>query len=267
MQEKPIDVFNYGRHRRDFTYIDDIVEGVIRVLDRVPEPDSHWSGDDPDSATSNAPYRLYNIGNNRPVELMQYIELLERCLGRTAQQASAAAATGGCPRYLRRCRGSGRRKQATSQRLRYPSVWSDSWSGIATITAFDLAGEGRFWSGGPGRRPVARLAADRWRSDRVGQILGRATRVVGAGVGERLRRRDRAGSGSANAGIGMGLQGPGAHASLHGTGLVVSTCYCFSVMPSTVTSTRRLGWKHSISAALLLALAQSASVTLSRDSP
>jgi UDP-glucuronate 4-epimerase len=83
---EPIDVFNYGRHRRDFTYIDDIVEGVIRVLDRVPEPDSHWSGDHPDSATSSAPYRLYNIGNNRPVELMQYIEMLEQCLGRTAQK-------------------------------------------------------------------------------------------------------------------------------------------------------------------------------------
>ncbi len=81
-----IDVFNYGHHRRDFTYIDDIVEGVIRVLDRVPEPDPGWSGHDPDSATSNAPYRLYNIGNNRPVELMQYIELLEQCLGRSAQK-------------------------------------------------------------------------------------------------------------------------------------------------------------------------------------
>ena len=81
-----IDVFNYGHHRRDFTYIDDIVEGVIRVLDRVPEPDPGWSGQDPDSATSNAPYRLYNIGNNRPVELMQYIELLEQCLGRPAKK-------------------------------------------------------------------------------------------------------------------------------------------------------------------------------------
>jgi UDP-glucuronate 4-epimerase len=81
-----IDVFNYGRHRRDFTYIDDIVEGVIRVLDQVPEPDPHWSGERPDSATSNAPYRLYNIGNNHPVELMQYIELLEQCLGRQARK-------------------------------------------------------------------------------------------------------------------------------------------------------------------------------------
>ena len=82
---KPIDVFNYGKHRRDFTYIDDIVEGVVRVLDRIPEPNPEWSGDAPDSATSNAPYRLYNIGNNQPVELMHYIEVLEQCLGRKAE--------------------------------------------------------------------------------------------------------------------------------------------------------------------------------------
>jgi len=83
---EPIDVFNYGHHRRDFTYIDDIVEGVIRVLDRIPEPNPHWSGDTPDSASSSAPYRLYNIGNNQPVELMRYIEVLEHCLGRDAQK-------------------------------------------------------------------------------------------------------------------------------------------------------------------------------------
>jgi UDP-glucuronate 4-epimerase len=83
---KPIEVFNYGNHRRDFTYIDDIVEGVIRVLDKVPEPNPEWSGDKPDSATSNAPYRLYNIGNNQPVELMRYIEVLESCLGRKAEK-------------------------------------------------------------------------------------------------------------------------------------------------------------------------------------
>jgi UDP-glucuronate 4-epimerase len=86
LEGEPIDVFNYGNHRRDFTYIDDIVEGVVRVLDRVPEPDPDWSGDNPDSATSTAPYRLYNIGNNQPVELMHYIEVLEGCLGRQAQK-------------------------------------------------------------------------------------------------------------------------------------------------------------------------------------
>ncbi|MHB1238895.1 MAG: NAD-dependent epimerase [Gammaproteobacteria bacterium] len=83
---EPIDVFNYGKHRRDFTYIDDIVEGVIRVLDRIPSANPDWSGDEPDSASSMGPYRLYNIGNNQTVELMRYIEVLEQCLGRTAEK-------------------------------------------------------------------------------------------------------------------------------------------------------------------------------------
>jgi UDP-glucuronate 4-epimerase len=82
---EPIDVFNYGKHRRDFTYIDDIVEGVIRVLDRVPQGNPSWSGDQPDPATARAPYRLYNIGNHKPVELMEYISVLEDCLGCKAQ--------------------------------------------------------------------------------------------------------------------------------------------------------------------------------------
>ena len=81
-----IDVYNFGRHRRDFTYIDDIVEGVIRVLDRVAEPNPLWTGDKPDCASSKAPYRLYNIGNNEPVELLYYIEVLEQCLGKKAQK-------------------------------------------------------------------------------------------------------------------------------------------------------------------------------------
>ena len=83
---KPIDVFNNGHHSRDFTYIDDIIEGVTRVLDRVPEPNPDWSGDSPDSATSTAPYRLYNIGNNQPVELMHYIRVLEDALGKKAEK-------------------------------------------------------------------------------------------------------------------------------------------------------------------------------------
>lgn len=83
---KPIDVFNYGNHRRDFTYVDDIVGGVVAALDRVAPPNVDWSGDDPDPGTSTAPYRLYNIGNQRPVELMRYIELLEENLGRTAEK-------------------------------------------------------------------------------------------------------------------------------------------------------------------------------------
>ncbi len=76
-----IQVFNYGKHRRDFTYIDDIVEGVIRVLDRPAPVNPEWSGDNPDSGSSKAPWRVYNIGNNNPVELMDYIEALEEALG------------------------------------------------------------------------------------------------------------------------------------------------------------------------------------------
>ncbi len=83
---KPIDVFNYGNHRRDFTYVDDIANGVVAALDHVATANSDWNGDAPDPATSRAPYRLYNIGNNRPVELMHYIEVLENCLGRKAEK-------------------------------------------------------------------------------------------------------------------------------------------------------------------------------------
>ncbi len=83
---EPIDVFNYGHHRRDFTYIDDIVEGVIRTLDRVAPANPDWDGAAPDSASSSAPYRLYNIGNHEPVELMHYIEVLEENLGRKAEK-------------------------------------------------------------------------------------------------------------------------------------------------------------------------------------
>jgi UDP-glucuronate 4-epimerase len=83
---KPIDVFNYGHHRRDFTYVADIVEGILRTLDKPAQPNPSWSGDTPDPGTSTAPYRLYNIGNQQPVELMTYIELLEECLGRKAEK-------------------------------------------------------------------------------------------------------------------------------------------------------------------------------------
>lgn len=86
LEDKPIDVFNYGKMRRDFTYIDDIIEGVVRVMDKIPGPNPQWSGDNPDTATSYAPYRLYNIGNNNPVELLTFIETLEACLGRKAKK-------------------------------------------------------------------------------------------------------------------------------------------------------------------------------------
>ena len=83
---EPIKVFNHGKHKRSFTYVDDIVEGVIRSLDRPPGTDPAWRGDAPDPASSGvAPYRIYNIGNEQPVELLRYIEVLEQCLGRKAQ--------------------------------------------------------------------------------------------------------------------------------------------------------------------------------------
>ena len=81
-----IKVFNYGKHRRDFTYIDDIVEGVMRVLDKPAKPNVDWSGDNPDPGTSSAPWRVYNIGNNSPVELMDYISAIEKALGLEAKQ-------------------------------------------------------------------------------------------------------------------------------------------------------------------------------------
>lgn len=86
VNDEPIKLFNYGNHRRDFTYIDDIVEGVIRVLDKPAQPNSDWSGDNPDSATSYAPWRIYNIGNNNPVELKDYIAALENALGKESKK-------------------------------------------------------------------------------------------------------------------------------------------------------------------------------------
>jgi len=81
-----IQVFNYGKHSRDFTYVDDIIEGVVRVLDRPAKPHPHWSGDNPDPANSTAPWRVYNIGNNNPVELMDYIRAIENSLGIKAEK-------------------------------------------------------------------------------------------------------------------------------------------------------------------------------------
>ena len=84
LQGKPINVFNYGNHRRDFTYIDDIVEGVIRVIDKPATANESWSGESPDPSSSLAPYRVYNIGNNNPVHLLTFIETLENCLNKKA---------------------------------------------------------------------------------------------------------------------------------------------------------------------------------------
>ena len=86
LANKPIHVFNFGKHRRDFTYIEDIVEGVIQILDIPAHPNSKWNGDHPDPGTSKAPWRIYNIGNNKPVDLMEYIKALENALGKNADK-------------------------------------------------------------------------------------------------------------------------------------------------------------------------------------
>lgn len=86
LKDEPIKVFNQGNMQRDFTYIDDIIEGVVRVMGHVPEPDANWSSDAPNPSSSPAPYRLYNIGNNQPVQLMDFIQAIEKALGKTAQK-------------------------------------------------------------------------------------------------------------------------------------------------------------------------------------
>jgi UDP-glucuronate 4-epimerase len=98
LASEPIDVFNFGQHARDFTYIDDIVEGVIRTLDKVATPNPEWNGIEPDPGTSAAPYRLYNIGNNNPVELMYFIECIEKALGKTARKNMLPMQPGDVPK-------------------------------------------------------------------------------------------------------------------------------------------------------------------------
>ena len=84
LEDRPINVFNQGKMQRDFTYINDIIEGVVRVMEKIPEPSPQWRGESPDPGTSCAPYKIYNIGNNQPVELMKFIEIIEECLGKKA---------------------------------------------------------------------------------------------------------------------------------------------------------------------------------------
>ena len=97
LADEPIEIYNYGKHRRDFTFIDDIVEGVIRVLDKAAAVNSDWSGNKPDPGSSSAPWRVYNIGNNKSVELMDYIEALEKHLGKKAKKAFLPLQPGDVP--------------------------------------------------------------------------------------------------------------------------------------------------------------------------
>lgn len=94
---EPIQVFNYGKHRRDFTYVDDIVEGVIRIVDRPAPGNLNWNSDEPDPGTSKAPWRVYNIGNNAPVELMDYIGALEKALCKKAKMELLPLQAGDVP--------------------------------------------------------------------------------------------------------------------------------------------------------------------------
>lgn len=93
----PIDVYNFGKMKRDFTYVDDIIESLSRIIKKIPEPDPNWNSDNPDSATSYAPYRIYNIGNNNPVELIRFIEVLEGYLGKKANKKFLPIQSGDVP--------------------------------------------------------------------------------------------------------------------------------------------------------------------------
>ena len=97
LEGKPIDLFNYGHHKRDFTYVGDIVNGVVAAMDHIAQPDPKWNSDAPNPSTSRAPYRLYNIGNQQPVELLRYIEVLEQCLGRKAEMQMKPLQPGDVP--------------------------------------------------------------------------------------------------------------------------------------------------------------------------
>ena len=97
LEDKPIDVFNHGKMRRDFTYIDDIVEGIVRVIDHPSAGKSGWSGKNPDPTCSKGPYKIYNIGNSKPVELMDFIEAIEKCLGKQAQKNMMSIQPGDVP--------------------------------------------------------------------------------------------------------------------------------------------------------------------------
>ncbi len=97
LEGTPIEIYNQGRMQRDFTYIDDIVEGIVRIAEHPAQPNPDWSGTNPDPGSSCAPYRIYNIGNNRPVELLRFIELLEQQLGRTAQKIFLPMQAGDVP--------------------------------------------------------------------------------------------------------------------------------------------------------------------------
>ncbi len=134
---EPIDVYNHGKHARDFTYIDDIVEGVVRVADRVPEPNPAWDAASPDPGTSSAPYRIYNIGNHNTVALMDFIAAIEAATGREAVKNFLPMQAGDVPGDLCRCRRSDPRCRFCAEHADQRRGWRNSSPGTATITTFD----------------------------------------------------------------------------------------------------------------------------------
>jgi len=136
LKGKPIQVFNYGKHRRDFTFIDDIVEGVIRTLDHVAEPNPDWSGLKPDPGSSRAPWRVYNIGNSQPVELMDYIGALERELGKNSRKKSFCRSSPVMCLIPMPMLSSSSRMCSTSLKPLLTRASNGLWRGTGSTTAF-----------------------------------------------------------------------------------------------------------------------------------
>ena len=147
LEGKPIPVFNHGKHTRDFTFIDDIAEGVIRTSDKIAEPDSAWRADAPDPATSNAPFRLYNIGNNSPVKLEAYIEAIEQVLDRKAEKELLPLQKGDVPDTYADVSELAA-AVITGPRPPLPPALPASFSGIGNIMGCDgVCGEGSHMAG------------------------------------------------------------------------------------------------------------------------
>ena len=136
---KPIQIFNYGRMERDFTYIDDIVDGVFRLTDLPPQPDANWNGDAPDPGRSSAPYRLYNIGNSQPVPLMQLIAVLENCLGIEAKKEFLPMQPGDVPATYADI-DDWRARSVLQPRTASKRAWRNSLPGTRNTTSADGLG-------------------------------------------------------------------------------------------------------------------------------
>ena len=133
---RPIKLFNHGRMRRDFTYVDDVVESIVRLVDHTPQADPNWTGARPDPASSAAPWRVYNIGNHTAVELLEVVRLLEEAIGTKAKCEFLPMQPGEVPGNLCRCRGPGARCRLQAGNARLPTASAGSSTGSGPITAF-----------------------------------------------------------------------------------------------------------------------------------